>query len=132
MLQAVVGVSLEHLQPLGAGDVPISSLLDLREYPRLDERPSADHGPRHRGALSPRPLVIMIGQDVSVEEDRDGPARLGALLDVRPVGRLGVALLAGSPVYLADTTRVTTIVAVFSSTQDTGLKTVSTQFGTKM
>ena len=37
MLQAIVGVATENVQPLAGADVPVTLLLDLRKHPRLDE-----------------------------------------------------------------------------------------------
>lgn len=37
MLQAIVGIAPEDIQPLAGSDVPVSLLLDLGKHPRFDE-----------------------------------------------------------------------------------------------
>ena len=37
VLQAVVGIATEDVQPLTGTDVPVTLLLDLLEHPRLDQ-----------------------------------------------------------------------------------------------
>lgn len=48
VLQAVVGVPLQHLVPFLTRNVPVSLLLDLCEDPRLDEGSSTNHHTRAR------------------------------------------------------------------------------------
>lgn len=98
----------DTLQPLHRGNIPLSPLLDLRKDPWFDQRSSRDHHSIHATPL--HFLIIGCGRKtITVSKDgnrgkvgvSNGLAEGGdAVLDVFPVGRFGIALLARSTVNL--------------------------------
>lgn len=98
----------DTLETLGGGNVPLATLCNLGEDPGLDERTARDHD-----AVDTRTLLLLVvalGREaVAVAKDGDGGETLvlarvaedvDARTDVRPVGELGVALLARAAVEL--------------------------------
>lgn len=98
----------DTLQPLHCRNIPLSSFLDLRKDPWLDQRPSRDHHSIHPTSVH---LLIIRSSRETITVSKDGNGRKvgvgnglaqggDASLDVFPVGRFGVALLARSTVNL--------------------------------
>lgn len=100
VLQPVAGEALEHVEPLAGRYVDELALLDLLEDPGLDQGAPGYADAPHRGATAPGALVVVVREYVAGAENRDRAGRLGALLDVVPVGELRVPLLARPPVDL--------------------------------
>mmetsp|Transcript_20672 Transcript_20672/g.57409 ORF Transcript_20672/g.57409 Transcript_20672/m.57409 type:complete len:317 (-) Transcript_20672:535-1485(-) len=111
VLEASIAELLEQLEPLGSTDVPAATLLDLGEDPGLYQCPAGDHAGSHpcpaaallvivAGRHLDVPRVVGIRVDVAVADDLQtgGLGKLGAALDVVPVGPLGVALRPGAAV----------------------------------
>lgn len=117
------------LEPLSSADVPLSTLGDFGEDPRLDQSSAGDHDPVDATCLfllvvslimsaTNSPLIVLkrtrlSGIAIAIAKDRDGrKIRVGqavaqdgsALLDVRPIGRFRVSLLTRSAVKLEKST----------------------------
>mmetsp|Transcript_133997 Transcript_133997/g.428165 ORF Transcript_133997/g.428165 Transcript_133997/m.428165 type:complete len:234 (-) Transcript_133997:1116-1817(-) len=99
MLEAVVREVANHVETLIGRDIPMPLFFHLREQPRLHQRATADHD-RINTMIGQVLICLFPTQDVTTSDERDARvgASLRALVDVVPVGELGVALACSATV----------------------------------